>query len=117
MNTAQSMSEQMSLALLLEGELKIPKKLDVLLTGIELDSRRIEPGDLFIACKGANFDGRDFVNEVVAKGAAAVLVEKGDLWQEIATVNNVSVVPVDKLACRLSKIAATFLPIRHGILI
>ncbi len=115
MNTAQSMSEQMSLSLLLEGELKIPKKLDVVLTGIELDSRRIEAGDLFIACKGANFDGRDFVNEVVTKGAAAVLVEKGDLWQEISTVNNVPVVPVDKLACRLSKIAATFFanPARH----
>jgi UDP-N-acetylmuramoyl-L-alanyl-D-glutamate--2,6-diaminopimelate ligase len=115
MNTAHSMPEQMSLALLLEGELKIPRKLDVLLTGIELDSRRIEAGDLFIACKGANFDGRDFVNEVTARGAAAILVEKGELWQEISIVNNVPVVPVDKLACRLSKIAATFFanPARH----
>lgn len=108
MNTARSMSQQMSLALLLEGEIEIPKKLDVALTGIELDSRRIEPGDLFMACKGANFDGRDFVSEVIAKGAAAVLVEKGELWQEILVENKVPIIPVDKLACRLGKIAATF---------
>lgn len=108
MNTAQSMSSQMTLALLLAGEIKIPKKFDVVLTGIELDSRKIDTGDLFIACKGASFDGRDFISDVIAKGAAAVLVEKGELWQEITTENNVPIVPVDKLGCRLSRIAATF---------
>lgn len=108
MNTAQSMSAQMTLALLLEGEVKIPRKLDVVLTGIELDSRKIDAGDLFIACKGANFDGRDYVSEVIAKGAAAVLVEKGDFWQDISTEDNVPIIPIEKLACRLSKIAATF---------
>ena len=108
MNTAKSMSQEMTLALLLEGEIEVPENFDLVLTGIEMDSRKIESGDLFIACKGANFDGRDFVSEVIEKGAAAVLVEKGALWQEISVENNVPIIPVENLASRISSIAAKF---------
>ncbi len=108
MNTAKSMSQQMTLGLLLESEIEIPEKFDLVLTGIEMDSRNIESGDLFIACKGANFDGRDFVFEVIEKGAAAVLVEKGELWQELSVENNVPIIPVENLASRISSIAAKF---------
>lgn len=44
---------------------------------INTDSRRTQPGDLFVALKGEHFDGHHFIDEVVQKGAAAVLVEKG----------------------------------------
>jgi UDP-N-acetylmuramoyl-tripeptide--D-alanyl-D-alanine ligase len=40
------------------------------------DSRAAKAGDLFFAIKGEKFDGHDFVAEVAAKGAAAVVVEK-----------------------------------------
>lgn len=43
-------------------------------TGVSIDSRKIEPGDLFIAIKGENFDGHDFVKDALAKGAAAAVV-------------------------------------------
>ena len=39
------------------------------------DSRQAKPGDLFFAIKGEHFDGHDFLNEVAAKGVAAVVVE------------------------------------------
>ena len=108
MSAVKSMSQQMTLGLLLEAEMEIPEKFDLVLTGIEMDSRNIESGDLFIACKGANFDGRDFVCEVIEKGAAAVLVEKGELWQELSVENNVPIIPVENLASRISSIAAKF---------
>ena len=108
MNTAKSMSQQMTLSLLLDAEIDIPDSLDLVLTGIEMDSRKIESGDLFIACKGANFDGRDFVNEVIEKGAAAVLVEKGELWQELSVENNAPIIPIENLASRISAIASKF---------
>ncbi len=44
-------------------------------TNLVLDSRSIKPGDLFIAYKGAAFDGRDFIDDAIAKGASAVLAE------------------------------------------
>lgn len=45
-------------------------------TGVTFDSREVEPGHLFIALKGATTDGHRFVGEVMAKGAAAVLVSQ-----------------------------------------
>jgi UDP-N-acetylmuramoyl-tripeptide--D-alanyl-D-alanine ligase len=40
------------------------------------DSRRVQPGDLFIALRGERFDGHDFLIDVARKGAAAVIAEK-----------------------------------------
>ena len=43
-------------------------------TGVTIDSRKVEPGDLFVAIKGPNFDGHDFVAKALEAGAAAALV-------------------------------------------
>ncbi|MDR7439631.1 MAG: UDP-N-acetylmuramoyl-L-alanyl-D-glutamate--2,6-diaminopimelate ligase [Armatimonadota bacterium] len=44
--------------------------------GICHDSRTVRPGDLFCAVPGQRYDGHAFVAEAVARGAAAVLVER-----------------------------------------
>ncbi|MFZ4077756.1 MAG: UDP-N-acetylmuramoyl-tripeptide--D-alanyl-D-alanine ligase, partial [Legionellaceae bacterium] len=46
-----------------------------LVSGFSIDSRQVQPGQLFVAIKGPNFDGHDFILEAVAKGAIAVLCE------------------------------------------
>ncbi|PLX34633.1 MAG: UDP-N-acetylmuramoyl-tripeptide--D-alanyl-D-alanine ligase [Clostridiales bacterium] len=43
---------------------------------IVIDSRKVEPGDAFIALKGPNYDGHDFIGAAVKKGAAVVVSEK-----------------------------------------
>jgi UDP-N-acetylmuramyl tripeptide synthase len=43
---------------------------------VHTDSRTVEPGDLFVALKGERFDAHDFLADVVARGAAAVLVSR-----------------------------------------
>lgn len=50
---------------------------DAEITGLTADSRNIEPGFLFAALAGANADGRDFINDAVQRGAAAVLAAPG----------------------------------------
>jgi len=40
------------------------------------DSRKVEPGDVFIALKGPNYDGHDFIEAAIEKGAVAVVSEK-----------------------------------------
>ena len=45
-------------------------------TGVSIDSRTLTAGDLFVAVKGANFDGHDFVAEALANGAAGAVVER-----------------------------------------
>ncbi|AZG13336.1 UDP-N-acetylmuramoyl-tripeptide--D-alanyl-D-alanine ligase [Cupriavidus pauculus] len=43
---------------------------------VHTDSRTVQPGDLFVALKGERFDAHDFLADVVARGAAAVLVSR-----------------------------------------
>ena len=43
---------------------------------VVIDSRKIQPDALFIALIGENFDGHDFVKDVLAKGASAAIVQK-----------------------------------------
>lgn len=49
---------------------------DVDVVGIEADSRRVEPGFLFVAVPGFTVDGHDFAQQAVDKGAVALLVER-----------------------------------------
>lgn len=44
--------------------------------GVSIDSRAIQPGQLFIALTGPRFDGHDYLNDVAGKGAVAALVER-----------------------------------------
>ncbi len=44
-----------------------------------IDSRTLRPGDLFFAVKGERLDGHDFVEQALAKGAAAAVVRKDQL--------------------------------------
>ena len=41
---------------------------------IEIDSRKVKKGDLFLALKGKNFDGHDFILDSMRSGASAAMV-------------------------------------------
>jgi UDP-N-acetylmuramoyl-tripeptide--D-alanyl-D-alanine ligase len=49
---------------------------DVLLQGVSTDTRTLQPGQLFVALHGPNFDGHDYLADAKTRGAAACLVEK-----------------------------------------
>ncbi len=49
----------------------------VRVSGVRQDSRRVEPGDLFVARSGERSSGLDFVPEALRRGAVALLVEHG----------------------------------------
>jgi len=46
---------------------------DMEFSNISMDSRTIKKGDAFIAIKGDNFDGHDFIDEVLQKGATCII--------------------------------------------
>ena len=50
---------------------------DVRLSGVRQDSRRVEPGDLFVARSGGKVSGAQFAQAAVERGAAALIVERG----------------------------------------
>jgi UDP-N-acetylmuramyl-tripeptide synthetase len=80
----------------------------VIITGMTSDSRDVSAGDVFIAQKGLRRDARDFVADVIARGAAAVLVERDEKWPEHRIVNNVPVLVVEALMERAGEIASRF---------
>lgn len=41
---------------------------DASFTGVSIDSRSIQPGQLFVALTGPRFDGHDYLDDVAAKG-------------------------------------------------
>ena len=65
----------------LEGLLKnikpivVEGSMDVEITGVNIDSRKIQPGHLFVAMKGTQTDGHTFIPKVLELGATAVLCE------------------------------------------
>lgn len=49
---------------------------DAMITSVDSDSRRAQPGQLFVALTGEKFDGHDFLDQVAGMGVAAALVSK-----------------------------------------
>ncbi len=56
--------------------LHLPCAKDVVLTGICIDSRKVVPGNLFVAITGERFDGHAFIDTAVTQGAAAILCSR-----------------------------------------
>lgn len=50
---------------------------DIAIASVSIDTRAIKPGQLYIAIKGHNFDGNDFINQAERSGAIAAIVNKG----------------------------------------
>ncbi|MDT8406262.1 MAG: UDP-N-acetylmuramoyl-tripeptide--D-alanyl-D-alanine ligase [Methylococcales bacterium] len=53
----------------------VPKH-DLLIDGVSTDTRTLQPGQLFVALKGPNFDGHEFCDQALKRGAAALLVSQ-----------------------------------------
>ena len=69
---------------LTEAEVEEKNFADKKIFGITTDSRKITEGVLFIALKGENFNGEDFAEDALKKGAAAVLVGKNFKSENLA---------------------------------
>jgi UDP-N-acetylmuramoyl-L-alanyl-D-glutamate--2,6-diaminopimelate ligase len=59
------------------GDVEVVGDGEVRVEGVRHDSRAVQPGDLFVARRGAHSDGTKFVLDAVARGASAVLLERG----------------------------------------
>ena len=75
----------------LEG-LKAKGNLDIDITGIECNSDNIKEGNMFVAIKGNDADGHDFINDAIQKGAKAVLIEEGCDLKKIKLQEGVTLV-------------------------
>ncbi|MDQ2943832.1 MAG: UDP-N-acetylmuramoyl-L-alanyl-D-glutamate--2,6-diaminopimelate ligase [Candidatus Dormibacteraeota bacterium] len=76
---------------------------DVEISGIAYDSRRVKPGDLFVAVEGLHADGHAFVADAIAKGAAAVALER-----EVTLPRGAPLIRIASTRVGLAELAAEF---------
>lgn len=62
--------------------------------GVATDTRKIEEGMLFVALKGENFDGHDFIAQAAQKGAIGAIVSKSFDIEKVADVD-IDILAVD----------------------
>ncbi len=74
-------------------------------TSLALDSRRVQPGDVFVACPGRTTDGRAYIAQAIDRGAAAVLWDASDAfrWDPAWRVPNLA---LEGLQARLGALAS-----------
>lgn len=91
--------------------LKIIKPLNIVgntdkdIKGINIDSRKIEQGHLFVAMKGTQTDGHKFIEKAIELGASAVLLE--DMPTETAE-KDITYIQVKSTEDAVGKVATTF---------
>ncbi len=73
-------------------------------TGIAYDSRKVNPGEVFVAVPGLRQDGRRYVGQALERGAAAIVLEGDDILAGSATAR--VVVPSARAA--LARLAAAY---------
>lgn len=76
-----------------------------ILRGISTDSREIAPGQLFLALKGERYDGHDFVENAIEKGASCIIMEKGSLLKRPAN-DDCAIITVDDSLKALGDLAS-----------
>lgn len=89
----------------------LPKAFDALrgspadppVTGLYHDSRNVAPGGVFFALRGEKFDGHEFVEQAVTRGAAVVVAEK-----PVKASRGVIVLPVADTRKALAEAAAVY---------
>lgn len=83
-------------------------QLRVHVQGIMLDSRRIRPGEMFLALAGVLHDGRTFIAEAVARGAAVVCVDGPVTAADRAAAGGVPILGIEDLAAVAGRLAAAY---------
>jgi len=79
MMAVKSITDGYPLSALLQGFISETSDVDVDVTGIAIDSRKVMPGDLFIACQAGQRSAIPYINAAVKAGASAVVAETGYL--------------------------------------
>ncbi len=85
-----------------EGEL-IQGNAGIKITGVSIDSRTINPGDLFFAIIGEKKDGHNYIDKAVENGAKAVIVDR-----IVETDANITVIKVKDTTHALQELARSY---------
>ena len=82
--------------------------LEIDISSIEDNSKEVKPGSLFIAISGYDFDGHNFVQEAIANGAVAVILDVNANLKGIKLNSEITVILVENSRIALAIAACNF---------
>lgn len=103
MKSVNTRFDAQELAGLAQGEWTGDLSRRVEVSGVSKDTRALEPGCIYVALRGENFDGHMYVQDAFELGAAAALVDQA--WQPPAGVERLPLIRVTDTRKALQKLA------------
>lgn len=91
----------------IEG-LKAKGNLDIDVNNIECDSRKVTNGDMFVAIKGYDYDGHDYISEAIENGAKVVVVQEGNKILKSKINDDITIIMSENTRELLAKTACNF---------
>ena len=104
MMTAEKMNFSKSLSELLIG--LVDSDVSINVTGVAIDSRLVNEGDLFMAYRGSTVNGVDYIVDAIKAGAIAILVDKDEVFESASL--SVPVISVANLRKQAGVITSRF---------
>ena len=100
----------MKLKELLKGieNFKIKGDSELEIKNVESNSKKVTLGSLFVAIKGFDVDGHEFVSEAISNGAIAVMLDLSADFKNIKIPNGITVIIAEDTRFGLAKIACNF---------
>lgn len=77
--------------------------MNIRISSVQFDSRKVEKGDLFVAVEGTQVDGHDYIDQAIKNGAAAIVCQK-----DIKSSENVTFVKTHDSSRALAMIASNY---------
>ena len=81
-------------------------EIDVL--SVEDNSKNVKPGSLFVAIKGFEFDGHDFIEEAILNGARAIIIDINADIKKLKLTSDVTIIIVENSRIALAIVACNF---------
>ena len=75
---------------------------------VECNSKKVVPNSLFVAIKGFDFDGHEYVAEAIENGATAVMLDMSADFKKIKIPNGVTVIITDDTRKALARVSCNF---------
>ena len=89
-------------------DLKAKGSLDIDVNNIESNSKNIKQGDMFIAIKGFNVDGHEYIDDAIKSGAKVIMIEEGCDLKSIKLPSDVTLILTKNTREALAKCSCNF---------
>jgi UDP-N-acetylmuramoyl-tripeptide--D-alanyl-D-alanine ligase len=80
----------------------------ILIKGVSIDSRTTKRGEVYFALQGNRYDGHDFINQAIQKGASSIVCSRNDINLGKSFTKVLSIIKTEDTLVALGKLAKTY---------